>query len=118
MGASRPSDHVAPRHRLIREELARRQLHTTSSKEDLIQRLEADIRQRCEVTPPAKSNTSASTGAPSLILDQVTVQSLALLFQQLLCPAATITTLPDLSSFIAQFDGSQSHNANVSLDDI
>lgn len=37
---------------LIREELARRQLDLTGSKEELVQRLQADIQQQREATPP------------------------------------------------------------------
>ncbi|KAH7968222.1 hypothetical protein HPB52_007035 [Rhipicephalus sanguineus] len=43
--------------------------------------------------------------------------SLALLFEQLPCPAATMT-LPDLSSSIPRFDGSRSHSVNMWLDDV
>ncbi|KAH9362515.1 hypothetical protein HPB48_015571 [Haemaphysalis longicornis] len=42
----------------------------------------------------------------------------ALLFQQLPRPATTVTTLPDLSSSIPQFDGLHSHSVNVWLDDV
>ncbi|KAH7947965.1 hypothetical protein HPB52_017221 [Rhipicephalus sanguineus] len=39
---------------LIREELARRQLDITGSKEELFQRLQADIQQQREATPRLK----------------------------------------------------------------
>ncbi|KAH6920015.1 hypothetical protein HPB50_028996 [Hyalomma asiaticum] len=88
---------------LIREELARRQLDITGSKEELFQRLQADIQQQREATPSVETNESASTAAAPLTLDPATLQSLAMLFQQLPPPATTVTTLPDLSSSIPQF---------------
>ncbi|KAH6947258.1 hypothetical protein HPB50_017838 [Hyalomma asiaticum] len=81
---------------LIREELARRQLDITGSKEELFQRLQAAIQQQHEATP----------------------SSLAMLFQQLPRPATTVTTLPDLSSSIPQFAGLHSHSVNTWLDDV
>ncbi|XP_049522678.1 uncharacterized protein LOC125945146 [Dermacentor silvarum] len=103
---------------LIREELARRQLNLTGSKEELVQRLQADIQQQREATPPVETNESASNAAASLTLDPATLQSLAMLFQQLPRPATTVTTLPDLSSSIPQFAGLHSHSVNTWLDDV
>ncbi|XP_049270932.1 uncharacterized protein LOC125758148 [Rhipicephalus sanguineus] len=103
---------------LIREELARRQLDITGSKEELFQRLQADIQQQREATPSVETNESASTAAAPLTLDPATLQSLAMLFQQLPRPATTVTTLPDLSSSIPQFAGLHSHSVNTWLDDV
>ncbi|XP_049519913.1 uncharacterized protein LOC125944091 [Dermacentor silvarum] len=103
---------------LIREELARRQLDLTGSKEELVQRLQADIQQQREATPPVEANESASNAAASLTLDPATLQSLTMLFQQLPRPATTVTTLPDLSSSIPQFAGLHSHSVNTWLDDV
>lgn len=61
----------------IREESARRQLDTAGFKEKLIQRLEADIRQQREASPPVGANASASSAAVPLTLDPATVLSLA-----------------------------------------
>ncbi|KAH9368685.1 hypothetical protein HPB48_004704 [Haemaphysalis longicornis] len=97
----------------MREELARRHLDTTGSNEDLIQRLKADIRSSLKLAPPAEADTSTPTTAAPLMLDPATVQSLSLLFQRLPRPAATGTTLPDLSSSILQFDDSHSDSVNV-----
>ncbi|KAH7976888.1 hypothetical protein HPB52_021010 [Rhipicephalus sanguineus] len=101
--------------KLMREELARRQLDNTGSKEDPIQRLEAEIQQQREATPPpspVETNASAPTAEVPLTLDLATLQSLALLFQQLPRPTAKVTTLPDLSFSIPQSDGSHRHNIN------
>ncbi|KAH6925238.1 hypothetical protein HPB50_002448 [Hyalomma asiaticum] len=84
---------------LIREELARRQLDITGSKEELFQHLQAAIQQQREATPSVETNESASTAAAPLTLDPATLQSLAMLLQQLPRPATTVTTLPDLLSF-------------------
>ncbi|KAH6947460.1 hypothetical protein HPB50_019053 [Hyalomma asiaticum] len=88
---------------LMREELARRQLDITGSKEELFQRLQADIQQQREATPSVETNESASTAAAPLTLDPAILQSLAMLFQQIPRPATTVTTLSDLSSSIPQF---------------
>ncbi|XP_077536254.1 uncharacterized protein LOC144148618 [Haemaphysalis longicornis] len=96
-------------------ELARPQPDTTGSKEELIQRLESDIRQQREPSPPFEAKSYASSAAVPLTLD---ADRLALLFQQLPRPAMTVTTRPDLSSSIPQFDGSHSHSVNVWLDDV
>lgn len=62
---------------LIREELARRQLDITGSKEELSQRFQADIQQQREATASVETNESASTAAAPLTLDPATLQSLA-----------------------------------------
>ncbi|XP_075544018.1 uncharacterized protein LOC142578525 [Dermacentor variabilis] len=103
---------------LIRDELARRELESTGSKEELIQRLEADIHQRPEATPRSSVERAGTAGNSGFTLDTATLESLALLFQQLLRPSTTVTTLPDLSSSIAYFDQSPAQNVNVWLNDV
>ncbi|XP_072144209.1 uncharacterized protein [Dermacentor andersoni] len=103
---------------LIRDELARRKLESTGSKEELIQRLEADIHQRREAMPRSSVKRGATAGNSGLTLDTATLESLALLFQQLPRPSTTVATLPDLSSSIAYFDQSPAQNVNVWLNDV
>ncbi|KAH6925103.1 hypothetical protein HPB50_001015 [Hyalomma asiaticum] len=103
---------------LICEELARRRLDITGSKEELFQSLQADIQQQRDATPSVETNEYASTAAAPLTLDPATLQSFAMLFQQLPRPATTVTTLPDLSSSIPQFAGLHSHSVNTRLDDV
>lgn len=62
---------------LIRKELARRQLDTAGFKEEIIRRLEADIRQQHEASPPVEPKASASSAAVPLTLDPATVLNLA-----------------------------------------
>ncbi|XP_070384403.1 uncharacterized protein [Dermacentor albipictus] len=103
---------------LIRDELARRELESTGSKEELIQRLEADIHQRREATPRSSVERASTAGNSGFTLETATLESLALLFQQLPRPSTTVTTLPDLSSSIAYFDQSPAQNVNVWLNDV
>ncbi|KAH7955330.1 hypothetical protein HPB52_000290 [Rhipicephalus sanguineus] len=101
---------------LIREELSRRESDSTGCKE-LVQRLEADIRQRYEATPWSSDDSTEVAGNEGFPFDPATLESLTLLFQELSHPSTTITPLPDLSSLIVYFDDSPKQNVNVWLSD-
>ncbi|KAH7932439.1 hypothetical protein HPB52_024554 [Rhipicephalus sanguineus] len=103
---------------LFREELTRRRLNSAGSKEELVQRLETDIRQCREATPRSSADSTEVASNAGLPFDSATLESLALLFQQLPRPSTTITTLPDLSSLIAYFDNSPAQNVNAWLSDV
>ncbi|KAH7967941.1 hypothetical protein HPB52_004212 [Rhipicephalus sanguineus] len=103
---------------LFREELSRRRLNSAGSKEELVQRLETDIRQCREATPRSSADSTEVASNAGLPFDSATLESLALLFQQLPRPSTTITTLPDLSSSIAYFDNSPAQNVNAWLSDV
>ncbi|KAH7935996.1 hypothetical protein HPB52_016335 [Rhipicephalus sanguineus] len=81
---------------LLREELERRSLETTGTKDELVQRLHKDIQESRDSTPtPAQTPPAANFS-----LDAATIQALAALMQQLPRPSTVVTTLPDLSASI------------------
>ena len=91
---------------LIKEELARRELDITGSKEELIQRLTADITARREASPCVPP------------LDPATLQNLSVLLQHLPRQPTAVTTLPDLSASIPHFEGSSKQDVKVWLEDV
>ncbi|XP_040356713.1 uncharacterized protein LOC120839708 [Ixodes scapularis] len=101
--------------KLIKKELAARELDTSGTKEDLIQRLAADIEARRESSPSLDQALAPAAG--SLALDPITLQNLAVLLQQLPRPSTTVTTLPDLSVTLPHFDGSPKQNVKEWLED-
>lgn len=61
---------------LIREELTPRELDSTDSKEGLVERLEADIRQRRESTPRSSVDSTAVASNADLPFDPARLESL------------------------------------------
>ncbi|KAG0428331.1 hypothetical protein HPB47_024677 [Ixodes persulcatus] len=90
--------------------------HTSGSKEALIQRLAADIEARRKSSPCLDQASASAAG--SLALDPITLQNLAVLLQQLPRPSTTVTTLPDLSASLPQFEGSPKQNVKEWLEDV
>ncbi|KAH7980782.1 hypothetical protein HPB49_019215 [Dermacentor silvarum] len=102
----------------LREELARRNLDATGSKEEIISRLIADIAQNRQTKHPLPSpDSAASTQScnitplpPSLDAAQIT-ELLTGLLQQLLhvsqraAAPVQVTTLPDLSASLPTYSG-------------
>ncbi|KAH7937528.1 hypothetical protein HPB49_012840 [Dermacentor silvarum] len=99
----------------LREELARRNLNATGSKEEIINRLIADIAQNRPTTPPLPSPDSAVSTqrcnvTPSLDAAKTT-ELLTGLLQQLLhvsqraAAPVQVTTLPDLSASLPTYSG-------------
>lgn len=109
----------------LREELARRNLDATGSKEEIISRLIADIAQNRPTTPPLPSPDSAASTQrcnaapllPSLDAAQ-TSELLTGLLQQLLhvsqraAAPVQVTTLPDLSASLPTYSGDGSISAS------
>ncbi|KAH7949087.1 hypothetical protein HPB49_005046 [Dermacentor silvarum] len=109
----------------LREELARRNLDATGSKEEIISRLIADIAQNRPTTPPLPSPDSAASTQrcnaaplpPSLNAAQTT-ELLTGLLQQLLhvsqraAAPVQVTTLPDLSASLPTYSGDGSISAS------
>ncbi|KAH7949025.1 hypothetical protein HPB49_004230 [Dermacentor silvarum] len=109
----------------LREELARRNLDATGSKEKIISRLIADIAQNRSTTPPLPSPDSAASTQrcnaaplpPSLDAAQTT-ELLTGLLQQLLhvsqraAAPVQVTTLPDLSASLPTYSGDGSISAS------
>ncbi|KAL3175799.1 hypothetical protein MRX96_000985 [Rhipicephalus microplus] len=102
----------------IREELTRRELNSTGTKEELVKRLEANIEKRGEATPRLSVDSTEGTGNARLPFDTPTLESLTLLLQQLPCPLTTIATISDLSSLIAYFRDYPTQNVNDGINDI
>lgn len=99
---------------LLREELERRSLETTGTKDELVQRLHKDIQESRDSTPtPAQTPPAANFS-----LDAATIQALAALMQQLPRPSTVVTTLPDLSASIPSFDESPRQSVNAWLDEV
>ncbi|KAH7939781.1 hypothetical protein HPB52_017373 [Rhipicephalus sanguineus] len=99
---------------LLREELERRSLETTGTKDQLVQRLHKDIQESRDSTPtPAQMPPTANFS-----LDAATIQALAALMQQLPRPSTVVTTLPDLSASIPSFDESPRQSVNAWLDEV
>lgn len=83
-------------------ELALRQLDTFGLKEELIKRFDADIKARCDLSPPV----TPAAGSSTLSLDSLTLQILTVMLQNLSRQSATVATLPYLFSSLPPFEGS------------
>ncbi|XP_064472525.1 uncharacterized protein LOC135386982 [Ornithodoros turicata] len=103
---------------LLREELEARKLDSAGPKDELVQRLMTNINAQREASPPLEQTSSTSTGAPAVQLDPATLQNLSALLQHMPRPTTTLTTLPDLSSSIPQFEDSRKQNVKMWLEDV
>ncbi|XP_064467356.1 uncharacterized protein LOC135378290 [Ornithodoros turicata] len=102
----------------LREELEARQLESAGPKDELVQRLMTNINAQREASQPLEQTSSTSTGAPAVQLDPATLQNLSALLQHMPRKTTTLTTLPDLSSSIPQFEDSRKQNVKTWLEDV
>ncbi|KAH9361781.1 hypothetical protein HPB48_005066 [Haemaphysalis longicornis] len=113
----------------LREELARRNLDTTGPKEEVINRLIADIAQNRSATPTSPDSAASiqrpDTAPPPPSSDAAqTTELLTGLLQQLLrvsqraAVPVQVTTLPDLSASLPTYSGDDSISASHWIEEL
>ncbi|KAH7966733.1 hypothetical protein HPB49_019016 [Dermacentor silvarum] len=94
----------------LREELARRNLDATGSKEEIISRLIADIAPNRSTTPPCLPQTPPRP--PSVVTLRRSRQASSFTCRKRTAAPVQVTTLPDLSASLPTYSGDDSISAS------